>query len=285
MLPAPLPPPLEGRILAGEPKLSSMQRVRQVRQITTALMRRIPDSYAPFYRARGISISSDLARAQHAAYADALRGAGAEVHLLEADEAWPDCVFVEDPAVVVPPRALIGRLAPHREGEFAAVEAELRRWHQTVPLPDGARLEGGDVLNVEDTTYVGLTARTNERGVDALREFLAPEGRRVIAVPVPKYLHLKTAATYLGNGALVAVPDFAGVDAFDVDEVILVDEGEPVTSNCLRVNDDLLIVAGNPRTEVRLRAFAERNGVRIVPLEISEFEKGEGSLTCLSLLW
>jgi dimethylargininase len=259
--------------------------VRQVRQITKALMRRVPDSYAPFYRARGISISNDLARAQHAAYAEALRAAGVEVHLLDADEAWPDCVFVEDPAVVVPPRALVGRLAAHREGELAAVEAALRQWHQTEALPEGARLEGGDVLHVEDTTYVGLTARTNERGVDALREFLAPEGRRVVAVPVQKYLHLKTAATYLGNGTLVAVPDFPGVDAFDVGEVILADEGEPVTSNCLRVNDDLLIAAGNPRTEVRLRAFGERHGVRIVPLEISEFEKGEGSLTCLSLLW
>lgn len=256
-----------------------------MRQITTALMRRVPDSYAPFYRARGISISSERARAQHAAYADALRAAGVQVHLLDGDEAWPDCVFVEDPAVVLPPRALMGRLAPHREGEPAPVEAALRRWHQTVPLPDGARLEGGDVLHVEDTTYVGVTARTNRAGVEALREFLAPAGRRVVAVPVTKYLHLKTAATYLGNGTLAAVPDFAGVDAFDVDEVLLVDAGEPVAANCLRVNDHLLVVAGNPRTEVRLRAFCERHGVRVVPLQISEFEKGEGSLTCLSLLW
>lgn len=256
-----------------------------MRQITTALMRRVPDAYAPFYRARGISISRELARAQHTAYADALQAAGVQVHLVDGDEAWPDCVFVEDPAVVVPPRALIGRLAPHREGEPAAVEAALRRWHQTVPLPDGARLEGGDVLHVEDTTYVGLTARTNQRGADALREFLAPEGRRVVAVPVAKYLHLKTAVTYLGNGTLAAVPDFGGVDAFDVDDVVLADEGEPVAANCLRVNDHLLTVAGNPRTELRLRGFGERHGVRVVPLEISEFEKGEGSLTCLSLLW
>jgi dimethylargininase len=165
------------------------------------------------------------------------------------------------------------------------VEAALRRWHQTLELPADARLEGGDVLHVEDTTYVGLTARTNERGVEALREFLAPAGRRVVAVPVDKYLHLKTAATYLGNGTLVAVHDFDGVGAFDVDEVIRTDEGEPVASNCLRVNGDLLVVAGNPRTELRLRAFGERHGVRVVPLEISEFEKGEGSLTCLSLVW
>lgn len=113
----------------------------------------------------------------------------------------------------------------------------------------------------------------------------ASSWRRKAAVPVEKYLHLKTAATYLGNGTLVAVGDFAGASAFDVDEVIVVDAGEPVASNCLRINGDLLIVAGNPRTEVRLRAFGERHGVRVVPLEISEFEKGEGSLTCLSIPW
>lgn len=271
--------------MAGEPKLSPTSKVQQVRELTTALMRRIPDSYAPFYRARGISISNDLARAQHAAYADALRAAGVQVHLLDADEAWPDCVFIEDPAVVIPPRALIGRLTEHREGEPPPVEAALQRWHQTMALPADARLEGGDVLHVEDTTYVGLTARTNQRGVDALREFLSPSGRRVVAVPVDKYLHLKTAATYLGNGTLVAVHDFDGVDAFEVDEVIRTDPGEPVASNCLRVNGDLLVVAGNPRTEVRLRAFGERHGVRVAPLEISEFEKGEGSLTCISILW
>lgn len=254
-------------------------------EVKTALMRRVPDSYAPFYRARGISIDNEQARAQHAAYADALRAAGVQVHLLDGDEAWPDCVFVEDPAVVVPPRALVGRLTEHRAGEPPPVEEALRGWFRTVALPEDARLEGGDVLHVEDTTYVGLTARTNQRGVDALRDFLEPAGRRVVAVPVEKYLHLKTAATYLGNGTLIAVPDFAGVDALDVDDVILVDEGEPVASNCLRVNDHLLVVAGNPRTEVRLRAFGERHGVRVVPLEISEFEKGEGSLTCLSILW
>lgn len=257
----------------------------QVQAPSTALMRRPPDSYAPFYRARGISIDMEKARAQHAAYGEALRAAGLEVHLLDGDEAWPDCVFIEDPAVVAAPRALIGRLAPHREGEPPPVEAALRRWHEIVHLPRDARLEGGDVLHVEDTTYVGLTARTNEAGVAALREFLAPEGRRVVAVPVPKYLHLKTAATYLGNGVLAAVPDFEGVRAFEVDDVLLVDEGEPVAANTLRVRGHLLTVQGNPRTEARLRAFAERHGVRVVPLEITEFEKGEGSLTCLSVIW
>jgi dimethylargininase len=259
--------------------------VQQVREKTTAVMRRVPDAYAPFYQAHGISIDLGRARAQHAAYADALRAAGVAVHLLDADEAWADCVFVEDPAVVVPPRALIGRLAPHRAGEPAPVEAALRRWHQTVPLPDGATLEGGDVLHVEDTTFVGVTARTNEAGVEALRAFLRPAGRRVVPIPVDRYLHLKTAVTYLGNGTLAALRDCPGLDLFPVDEVIFAEEGEPVAANCLRVNDHLLVAAGNPRTEARLRAFGERHGVTVVPLQISEFEKGDGSLTCLSLLW
>ncbi|HEX6369932.1 MAG TPA: arginine deiminase family protein [Longimicrobium sp.] len=248
-------------------------------------MRAVPDSYAPFYHDRGISISNAKAREQHRAYADALRAAGVEVHLVPADEAYPDCVFVEDPAMVWAPRALMGHLAPHREGEPPPVEAALRRWHAIERMPDGARLEGGDVLHAGDTTYVGLTTRTNEAGVQALRAFLAPAGRRLVAVPIEKYLHLKTAVTWLGDGTLVAVPDCGPLDAFEVDDVIYTDPAEPSASNCLRVGGHLLIPRGNPRTEVRLRAFAERHGVHVVPLDVSEFEKGEGSLTCLSILW
>lgn len=258
--------------------------MEQVRPPSTALMRRPPDSYAPFYQARGISIDMAKMRAQHAAYGDALRAAGLEVHVMDGDEAWPDCVFIEDPAVVAAPRVLMGRLAPHREGEPPPVEAALHRWHEVVHLPGGARLEGGDVLHVEDTTYVGLTARTNEAGVEALRGFLAPAGRRVVAVPVPDHLHLKTAATYLGNGVLAAAAGF-DAGAIKVDDVLRVDAAEPVAANTLRVRDHLLVVAGNPRTEAGLRAFAERHGVTVVPLEISEFQKGDGSLTCISLIW
>jgi len=259
--------------------------VEQEHGYSTALMRRVPDAYARFYRDRGISISAELARRQHAAYAGALRAAGLEVHLLDADEAFPDCVFVEDPAVVWSGRTLLARMAPHREGEQRGVADALARWHEIVPLPAGAHLEGGDVLHVGDTTYVGLTTRTNAAGAAALREFLSPAGRRVVEVPIANYLHLKSAVTYLGNGALVAVPGCEGLDAFDVDEVVLADAAEPVAANSLRVGSHLLTPAGNPRTEARLRAFAGRHGVEVVPLDVSEFEKGEGSLTCLSIRW
>ncbi|HEV2762699.1 MAG TPA: arginine deiminase family protein [Pyrinomonadaceae bacterium] len=248
-------------------------------------MRGVPDSYAPFYRGRGVRISPELARAQHAAYADALRASGLSVHLIEADEAYPDCVFLEDPAVVWRGRALMGRLAPHREGEQPPVEAALSGWHELFRLPDGARLEGGDVLHARDTTYVGLTARTDERGFRALADFLAASGRRVVPVPVEKYLHLKTAVTYLGDGALVAAPEYVNTRHFEAEEVVPVEASELGAANCLRLGRRLLVPAGYPATERRLRRFAERRGVEVVRLNISEFEKGMGSLTCLSIIW
>lgn len=138
--------------------------MNQAGEFTTAMMRRFPASYVPFYRQRGVSISGELAAAQHQAYADALRAAGLRVHLLEGDEAFPDCVFLEDPAVAWPPGALLGRLAPHREGEQPPVRAALERWFTVTELPAAARLEGGDVMHADDATYVGLSGRTNQAG-------------------------------------------------------------------------------------------------------------------------
>lgn len=251
---------------------------------TMALMRRFPETFVPFYAKRGVTISAGLAQRQLEAYADALRAAGLKVVWMDADPHWPDCVFVEDPAVVAGGRALIGRLAPHREGEPAAVARILRRWHEVVELPPGAQLEGGDVMHAGGTTYVGITRRTNERGAAALAEFLAPGGRRVVPVRVDGWLHLKTAATYLGDGTLIAVPDL-DLRAFEVDEVLTVAPGEPGAANCLRVRDRLLVRAGCPGTERRLREFAARRAVEVVAVDTSEFAKAEGSLTCLSIIW
>lgn len=249
------------------------------------MMRRVARTYSPFYRERGVRISQQLAEAQFDAYAKALRAAGLRVHFVEADDDFPDCVFVEDPAVVWPPRALMTRMTPHREGEQLLVEAALLRWHEIERLPPGARLEGGDVLHVGDTTYVGLTKRTNEEGIQALRDFMGGAGRRVVKVPVNKSLHLKSAVTYLGDGVLLAAPGLVETGSFEVDDVLLADASEPRAANCLRVNDRLLIPQGYPKTERRLRDFAEHVGAGVLPLDISEFEKGDGSVTCLCLVW
>ncbi len=248
---------------------------------TRALLRSLAESYANPYP--GVSLAR--ARQQHAAYVQALRSAGLEVKFVEADEARPDCVFIEDTAIVWNARALLTRMAPHREGEQAGVEAALRPTHRISRVAPPATLEGGDVLHVDDSTYVGLTGRTNKAGVETLREFLTPFGRHVVAVRVEACLHLKSGASYLGDGTLLVAPGLVKSRDFDVEEVVETARGEDYAANCLRLGSFLLIPAGFPQTEKKLRRFAEKHGVEVMPLDCSEFRKGGGSLTCLSLLW
>jgi dimethylargininase len=253
---------------------------------SSALVRGIAQTYAELYRKAGINVSLELAERQHAAYVAALQSAGLDVRYVPADKDYPDGVFIEDTAVICGTRALLGRLTPHREGEQRGVRDVLRQQHETVTLPAGARLEGGDVMRIGATLYAGLTSRTNEAGIEALREFLRPSGQRVVAVPVRESLHLKTVATYLGNETLiVAAPELVDTSAFEVEEIIFTERDEAGAANCLRIADHLLISTGKPLTERRLQSFAVRHNLELIPLDISEFEKGNGSLTCLSLIW
>lgn len=249
------------------------------------MVRSIAHTYVGFYRRAGITVYPELMQRQHAAYAAALQTAGLDIHRVAAADDYPDCVFIEDVAVVFGGRALIGRIAPHREGEQREVADALAEWHEIVWLPTGAKLEGGDVMHIGETTYVGLSERTNEAGVEALREFLRPARQRVVEIPVEKALHLKTAATYIGDGTLVASRELIDISLFEVEDIIYTERDEEGAANCLRVRDHLLISKGRPATAKHLRAFAERNGVNLIVLDNSEFEKGSGSLTCLSLIW
>jgi dimethylargininase len=265
--------------------MKEQQEAERARRPSGALVRGLARTYAELYRQAGIAVSTELAEHQHARYTAALQSAGLSVRRVPADDTYPDCVFIEDTAVVREKRALLGRLTPHRDGEERGVERVLRQRHETVSLPAEALLEGGDVMHIGATAYVGLTGRTNEAGIRALREFLRPFGQRVVAVPVKDALHLKTVATYLGNATLIAAPDFIDTRLFEVEEIIFTARDEAGAANCLRIADHLLISEGKPQTARRLRAFAERHSVKLVPLDISEFEKGSGSLTCLSLIW
>ena len=252
---------------------------------TRALLRGLSGSYASFYRDRGVHISSALADAQHAAYLSTLEDLGLAVSIVDVDERYPDCVFVEDTAVVWRGHALICSAAAHRDGEQVAVERALQNEHRITRLPAGALLEGGDVLHVGDTTYVGLSTRTNGKGAAALAAMLTPFGVRVVTVPVYNTLHLKSAATYLGDDTLLVSPERLDARHFGAREIVLTSENEPLAANCLRFNDCLIIPAGYPETARRLRRLSDRWGVRVVQLDISEFEKGAGALTCLSILW
>lgn len=250
-----------------------------------ALVRRVPRSYVGYYARQGRTVLAPLAEEQHQGYVRALEAAGLTVSFIEPDERLPDCVFIEDTAVVWSEHALITRMFQDREGEQAAVEAALRRTHSASQVPSDATLEGGDVLHVGDVTYVGLSARTNKAGAESLKAFLARFGRHVVEIPVRNCLHLKTGVTYLGNGTLLAVPAWFDMASFEVEDVIYTEAGEPGAANVLRVRDRLLIPDGYPRTALRLQGFADKHGTHVNRLGISEFEKGEGSLTCLSLIW
>jgi dimethylargininase len=249
-----------------------------------ALVRPPPRSYRDYYAGQGITIDLALADAQHAAYVAALRASELAVTMIPADESFADGVFIEDTAVVWGGRMLVTRMVERREGEQAAVRRHLQTTHDVITLPEGARLEGGDVMHGGEVTYVGLTQRTNTRGADALRDFLAPSQRPVITVPVERCLHLKTAATWLGEGTLLAATDLVDVSRFQFDHLIATPPGESHAANTLRIGHTLLFRSSFPATGRRLRQFSADHGLTPVELELTEFEKGDGSLTCLSII-
>ncbi|MBN2181460.1 MAG: hypothetical protein JW715_06070 [Sedimentisphaerales bacterium] len=252
---------------------------------THALIRKVPSSYSDHYTREGLNVSEELAEHQHGEYVRALEAAGLRVCFVEADEDMPDCVFIEDAAVVLKKHAMITHVHERRRQEHAAVEAILRKTHKVAQLGGEADLEGGDVLHIGDTTYIGISSRTNQLGAETLGAFLSQFGRRVVKIYVDNCLHLKTGMSYLGNGTLIAISGWFDLNLFDVEDVIYTQSGEHGCANCLRIRDKLLIPEGYPRTEVLLRRFAEKHAIQIQPLDISEFEKGGGSLTCLSLIW
>lgn len=252
---------------------------------TRALVREVPASYATYYAAKGVVVDAELARRQHADYVAALRQVGLESSHVQADEERPDCVFIEDTAVVWEDRALIMRMNPAREGEQRGVEAALAATHRISRVEPPAALEGGDVLHTDSATFVGITARTNHFGAKALESFLMPFGRRVISVEVQKCLHLKSAATYLGEGTVIVAPEFIDQSIFAKYSIFETAPGEAYAANCLRIGKHLLMPRGFPRTRAKLEKFAARAGATLVSIDCSEFRKGDGSLTCLSLIW
>lgn len=252
---------------------------------TRALVRRPPQSYRRYYADQGIAIDLPRALTQHAAYVHALRTAGLAVSYVPAMELFPDGVFIEDTGVVWEGQMLVGRMVTRREGEQAAVRELLQATHEIVAMPYGARLDGGDVLHTDMATYVGLSSRTNHDGIEALRDFLAPHGRPVVAVPVAHCLHLKTAATWLGNGTLLAAAELIDVAAFAVERILPTPPGEAHAANTLRIADTLLCRSSFPATGELLEEFAAEHGLSLTRLDLTEFEKGDGSLTCLSIIY
>jgi len=226
-------------------------------------------------------IDIERARAQHAAYRAALAAAGAEVVLLPALDGLPDSVFVEDTAIVLDSVAIMSTMgAESRRPETAAMAPVLRRYRTVQMLTAPATLDGGDVMHVGNTLYVGQTARTNRAAVEQLSALLSRAGYRVIGVPLTKCLHLKSACTALGPHQVLINPEWVPASLFDAFSVLCVDPDEPFGANAVSVGSATIMPASAPRTRERL----VQAGLQPVAVDISEFEKAEAAATCLSII-
>jgi dimethylargininase len=221
---------------------------------------------------------------QHVQYCEALTTCGLEVVTLAADLAYPDSTFVEDTAVLTPQAAILTRPgAPTRAGEVAAIRDEIARFFPTVfEIQSPGTLDGGDICEAGTHFFLGLSQRSNEEGLRQLAGYLDRLGCNSSIIDVRdmiSILHLKSGIAYLGDNALVLIEEFAGHPQFKNYRRIVVSEEESYAANCVRVNDRVLIPSGNPKLLAQLNA----NGFHPLPLDMSEFRKMDGGLSCLSL--
>jgi len=225
-----------------------------------------------------VPIDPAKAAAQHGAYERALADAGFEIIRLPELADDPDAVFVEDTALILGDHAVITRPgAPSRIGEVDSTAAGLAG-HFKIHWIKSGHVDGGDVLRIGGRLYVGLSTRTDGEGLAALAELVRPLGYEVIEAKAGACLHLKTGATYAGDNVLlynrVAIDpaQFADVEALAVHE--------PAAANCIRAADRLILPAGNPRTAAKLRD----RGFPVIEVDVSELQKAEAGVTCMSLI-
>ncbi len=226
-----------------------------------------------------VPVDTDLALVQWEGYVAALADAGWDIVEVPPADDCPDGVFVEDSAVMFGSMAVLTRPgAPSRAGEVAGTAAVLARLgHETVAVEAPGTLDGGDVLKVGHRAYVGRGGRTNGAAIAQLRAHLAPRGWSVTAVPLTKALHLKSAVTALPDGTVIGYTPVVDDPAF-FPHYLGMDE-EPGAHVVDLGGGRLLVSAAAPRAAAGLRDL----GYTPVPVEISEFEKLEGCVTCLSI--
>jgi dimethylargininase len=225
-----------------------------------------------------------LALAQHEAYCHALEECGLELLRLAPDLQHPDSTFVEDTAVLTSRSAILTRPgADSRLGEVAAVGEAIQRYYSVIhEIQAPGTLDGGDICEAGSHFFIGISHRTNEDGARHLGKFLAGEGFTSSTVDIRgmhSILHLKSGIAYLDNNVLVVMDELAGREEFRGYDLIRVASDESYACNCVLVNDRVLVPAGFPRLCDELT----RRGYLPLVLDMSEFRKMDGGLSCLSL--
>ena len=226
----------------------------------------------------------DVTRAmlQHRRYEGCLMALGCDLLRLPAELAHPDAVFVEDGAVVLDELAVITRPgAESRRGETESLAYALRPFRTLGAIEAPATLDGGDVLRLGRTLFVGLSSRTSRGAVVALETLVAPFGYRVVGVPLDGCLHLKSAVTEVAEGTVLVNPRWVDPRHLGPLERVEVDPSEPHAANALRIGDAVVYPAAWERTRRRLEA----RGIDVRPVDVSEIAKAEGGVTCCSLIF
>jgi dimethylargininase len=226
----------------------------------------------------------DTALTQYRRYCDALRECGLQITQLDADVRHPDSTFVEDTAILTERGAILTRPgAVSRAGEVAAIASIVRSlFPVTLQIEPPGTLDGGDICDAEGHFYIGLSHRTNDEGARQLAGHLAALGYRSSTIDVrgmTSILHLKSGISHIGNNTMVVMDELADDARFREYEIIRVAVEESYAANCVRVNDRVLVAAGYPL----LAGDMEARGFRCLPLKMSEFQKMDGGLSCLSL--
>lgn len=247
----------------------------------SALVRPVPDSYMRCVRTGDEEIDVRLARAQHESYCKALQDRGLKLIWAERDDSLPDSCFIEDTAVVFGETAVICNLSVEsRAREVVGVAEVLRELKRTVCISKPGTIDGGDVLKTEDKVFVGLTARTNHEAIDQLVKILKDSSLEVVPVKVWNVLHLKSACTYLGNDCVILSEGNFDARILSGLNRLVVPKGEEYAADCLAVNGTVIVAQGYPMT----KRLIENEGFPVVELEVSEFRKWDGALTCLSIV-
>lgn len=218
---------------------------------------------------------------QHARYCEALEECGLSLTVLDTDPDHPDSTFVEDTAVLTPHCAVIARPgASSREGEAVAMRTVLRRFYPSLAeITAPGTLDGGDICEADSCFFLGVSHRTNQEGARQLAAALDAPSAIIDIRAVNSILHLKSGIASIGNNTLVVTEEFAGNDLFRGYELIRVAAHENYAANCVRVNERVLVPAGYPV----LTGELEARGFHPLLLEMSEFQKMDGGLSCLSL--
>ncbi|PCI04288.1 MAG: dimethylarginine dimethylaminohydrolase [Hyphomicrobiales bacterium] len=219
---------------------------------------------------------------QHGAYVAALKASGARVLELPALEEFPDSVFVEDSALCLKEAAIVLRPgAPSRFGEAALIRPALEsQFSKVLDLPGDGFLDGGDVLLSDEDAFIGLSARTNQAGFDALATILATFGYSPVKIEtLASILHFKTECGLLDSKTIFSTENLASIGCFENYQVILTPEGEEGAANIVRFNDNVLVSQGYPKSEALLKS----HGYNVVVIDTSEPAKIDGGLSCMSL--